>query len=338
MPYEGARLLVRMQGSPGRICKCACWSRNADSVADEIWRQLAPTINDRRNRHGLADLDVLPLAGIPVQAELTADISESTHWSASYCRTRDRPESLVVTLRGLAGLRYGPVEFVVVDNAPSSDQTRVAFDAEFGGDPRFRYVCEPRRGSSSAKNRGVREATAEVIAFTDDDTIVDPWWLHGIVRGFGQADDVACVTGLVRTAVLENTAQLYFDQRQAWGASCERRVFDLADHRDDSPLYPYSGGIFGAGANFAMTRSALAALGGFDEVLGAGTLCGGGEDLDVFMRTVLAGHRLVYEPSAVLSHVHRARAHRVVAADAIVRLGRDGRVDCAGPPEPKGKV
>jgi hypothetical protein len=144
------------------------------------------------------------------------------------------------------------------------------------------------------------------VAFTDDDVRVDPWWLDGIVRGFRAAPGVACVTGLIATAELENEAQLYFHLREGWGASCERRLFDLTEHRDDSPLYPYSAGVFGAGANFAVSRTALAEIGGFNEALGAGSPSGGGEDLNLFMRVVLAGHRLVYEPSAVVWHVHRA--------------------------------
>jgi len=126
------------------------------------------------------------------------------------------------------------------------------------------------------------------------------------VRGFGQADDVACVTGLVATAEIDNVVQLYFHQRTAWGTVLSQRIFDLADNRDDSPLYPYSAGIYGTGANFAMTKSALKELGPFDEALGAGSPCGGGEDVDMFMRVILAGHRLAYEPSAVVWHVHRA--------------------------------
>ena len=135
---------------------------------------------------------------------------------------------------------------------------------------------------------------------------VDQWWLDGIVRGFGRSDDVACVTGLIPTAELDNEIQLYFDRRVTWGSFLEGRIFDLTEHRDDSSLYPYSAGIFGAGANFAMTRAALRELGDFDEALGAGSPSGGGEDLEMFMRTILAGHRIVYEPSAIISHVPRA--------------------------------
>ena len=111
---------------------------------------------------------------------------------------------------------------------------------------------------------------------------------------------LAC--GLLATGAIENEVQLYLDKRGADGLLHEGRVFDLTENRDDSPLYPYSAGVFGAGANFAMTRSALDELGGFDEALGAGAPCGGGEDNHMFMRTVLAGHRLVYEPSAIVWH------------------------------------
>jgi len=88
----------------------------------------------------------------------------------------------------------------------------------------------------------------------------------------------------------------------------EGRVFDLADRRDSSPLYPYSAGLFGTGANFAVDRDLFVGLGGFDEALGAGSPAGGGEDLDAFVRVLQAGRSLVYEPSAIVWHVHRADA------------------------------
>jgi GT2 family glycosyltransferase len=302
--YQGVRLLVRMQRIPVGYATLMPAQLDGPSLAREVWRQVGTAVNARRSTHGLANLAGLPVAGLDVEAVLAESVGQRPFMSV-VINTHDRPASAVATVRLLTALCYEPYEIVLVDNAPSSDRTRDAVRAEFGNDPRLKYVREMRQGSSFAKNRGVAESSGDIIAFTDDDVIVDRWWLDGIVRGFSQIDDVACVTGLIPTARLESVAQLYFHQRQAWGTSCERRIFDLTDHRDSSPLYPYSAGVFGAGANFAMTRAALAELGGFDEALGAGTRCGGGEDLDVFMRTILAGHRLVYEPSAIVSHIHR---------------------------------
>lgn len=302
--YNGVRLLVRMQRIPVGYVFCEPDAVTPAAVADQVWRQLSSQINAQRMRAGVAALDALPPGGIAAEDGLADEAAESPLVSVVVC-TRDRPESVLVSLRGLAGLRYQPFEVVVVDNAPSSDATKKAVLGEFGDDPRFRYVTEPRPGLSCARNRGLAEATADIVAFTDDDVKVDPWWLNGIARGFRAAPGVACVTGLIATAEIDNSAQLYFHLREEWGAVCERRVFDLAENRDDSPLYPYSAGIFGAGANFAVSRRALKEIGTFDEALGAGTPSGGGEDLDMFMRVILGGHRLVYEPSAIVSHFHR---------------------------------
>jgi glycosyltransferase involved in cell wall biosynthesis len=305
LAYSSVRLLVRMQLMPVGYAFLGLDSLDASSIGREIWSQLSSVINARRSCHGLTTIDTLPVEGIASDERLADKITAHPLVTVVVC-TRDRPEGAVATLRGLASLHYEPFEVVLVDNAPSTDLTEMAVHAEFADDPRVHYVREPRRGLSCARNRGVAEAAGDIVAFTDDDVAIDPWWLHGIVRGFQRAADVVCVTGLIPTAEIENAAQLYFDCRESWGTFCERRIFDVTDNRDNSLLYPYSAGVFGAGANFAMARSALKKIGRFDEALGAGSPCGGGEDLDMFMRIILAGHRLVYEPSAIVSHIHRA--------------------------------
>ena len=303
--YTGARLLVRVQSLPVGYVHLASDELTSRTVGTRVWTELGPAINAQRARAGLSALDALPAGGIPVAPELTDVLSDPPMVSVVVC-TKDRPDNLLVVLRGLTALHYRPYEIVVVDNAPSSDATEQAVLREFGQDSRVRYVREPRLGLSSARNRGIAEAIADIVAFTDDDVRIDPWWLDGIVRGFRAAPDVGGVTGLIATAEIENAEQLYFHLREQWGTKCERRVYDLAEQRDDSPLYPYSVGMVGAGANFAISRALLKEIGGFNEALGAGTPAGGGEDLNMFMRILLSGHSIVYEPSAIVSHVHRA--------------------------------
>ncbi len=311
--YTQVRLLVRMQGIPVGYAFLPPITLDAPAVARQVWAQLGAAINARRADRGLPALTELPVPGLETAAELVPDLAEFPLVSVVLC-TRDRPAGALVTLRGLAALRYDPFEIVVVDNAPSSDATEAAVRAEFGADPRVRYVREPRPGLSVARNRGVAAAAGQIVAFTDDDVRVDPLWLDGIVRGFGRGpgrgfgrgEEVACVTGLIPTAEIDNAAQLYFDQRATWGTGCEARLFDLTAHRDASRLYPYSAGIYGTGANFALAAAALKELGPFDEALGAGSPCGGGEDLEMFVRVILSGRTIAYEPSAIVSHVHRA--------------------------------
>jgi len=219
--------------------------------------------------------------------------------------TRDRPQSLVRCLDAVAAVHYDAFEVIVVDNAPTTRETLEVVRERSGTGSRVRYVREPRPGLSCARNRGLAEARGELVAFTDDDVIVDPRWLDGVVRGFGRSPSVACVTGLVPSARLENAEQRYFDQRVSWAVSCAPRRYDRHTGTRESPLYPYAAGLFGTGANFAFRTAVLRDLGGFDEALGAGAPAGGGEDLDVFVRTILAGHELAYEPAAIVWHEHR---------------------------------
>lgn len=303
--YNGARLLVRMQHLPVGYVLVPPDSLDPNGISHQVWLALAKDINMLRSQAGLAALDALPIDGIKTEESLAYKPTNCPLVTVVLC-TRERPDSVVATLRGLTVMQYPLFEIVVVDNAPSSNATKEVVLREFGSDSRVRYICEPRPGLSCARNRGIKEAIGDIIAFTDDDVKVDPWWLDGIMRGFLAAPDVACVTGLVATAEIENAAQLYFDLRAGWGNLLERKIFDLTENRDKSPLYPYAAGMFGTGANFAISGKVLNELGGFDEALGAGTPSAGGEDLEIFISVILNGYRLVHEPSAIVSHYHRS--------------------------------
>jgi GT2 family glycosyltransferase len=220
--------------------------------------------------------------------------------------TRDRTTGLRECLRTLQQVAYDPVEIVVVDNAPSSDATRQAVAAAAQDDPRIRYTCEPRPGLSRARNHGLALARFDLVAFTDDDALADPGWPSVLAAGFAADPEAVCVTGLVASCALDTRSQRYFDARVPWGEVFEPRQYDLVTHRHPSRLYPFRAGTFGTGANFAVRRDAVTRIGGFDPLLGAGAPCRGGEDLDMFLRLILAGGRICYLPSAVIWHRHRA--------------------------------
>ena len=280
---------------------------------DAVWEAVRAQLEEPLRRHLEADGLAVPMSwppgGVGGSDDCAATSPEGPEALVSIvvC-TRDRPVILATCLKLLQQLHYDNIEVLVVDNAPTTEETRLCFLALVGDDPRFRYVREPVPGLSRARNRGLGEARAQHVAFTDDDVRVDPWWLEAIQGGFARDPQAGCVTGLVPPAELDNAAQQFFDRRYSWAAHLDTRVFDLAGRGDESPLYPFSAGIFGTGANFAVDRELFAGLGGFDEALGAGSPAGGGEDLDAFVRVLRAGRSLVYEPSAIVWHIHRADA------------------------------
>lgn len=218
--------------------------------------------------------------------------------------TRNRPEALRTAIGSLLALNYPLLEIVIVDNASDTDASRHVVDAFC--DPRVRLVVEPRPGLAKARNRGVLEATHEVVAFTDDDVVVDQDWLMGLMDGFAAHPNVGCVCGIVPSGELRSFSQGYFDSRVSWARSCRPRHYQLASPPSGQPLFPFQVGQYGTGANFAMRRSLLFELGGFDEALGVGSPTRGGEDIDIFVRTLLSGHGLMYQPSALVWHRHRA--------------------------------
>jgi glycosyltransferase involved in cell wall biosynthesis len=286
-PLELARILVRAAGTPLGFLEL-------ESPGGRLDQQRA--VSQAQLSFGQAASEAIS------GDDWTEDGDE--HVSVVLC-TRNRATGARRTLASLLALQHRQLELIVVDNAPEDDSTRELVEAVARRDGRVRYVREPRRGLSCARNRGLREASGEFIAFTDDDVTVDPLWINGLLRGFARQPDVGCVTGLVASAALRHGAEQYFDQRVWWSSSCTPRVYTAQRGAADSPLHPYTAGVFGTGANFAGRVSVLRALGGFDECLGAGSPAQGGEDLDVFVRLITAGFPLSYEPSALVWHEHR---------------------------------
>lgn len=259
-------------------------------------------------RNGVLDPELLAtgVAGFPaddIELEQTP-VDELPAISVIIC-SRDRPEMLREALISVLAVDYPDFDVVVVDNAPSTSLTRELIEGEFAR-TRVRYVLEPRAGLATARNTGLLAASGELVAFTDDDVLVDPGWLHGVVRGFRRGSDVELVSGLVPSGELRTEVQAYFDGRVNWSSNLETTVYRLSEPPADLPMFPFSVGQFGTGANFAGRRETLLRLDGFDTAFGVGTRTKGGEDLDMFVRVLFGGGAIAIEPSALIWHRHRA--------------------------------
>jgi GT2 family glycosyltransferase len=229
--------------------------------------------------------------------------------------SHERPDDLRDALRSVYEIDYPNFEVLVVDNAPKSERTRRMLTEEY---PEVKYVREMRQGVSQARNAAIANAKGEFIAFTDDDVIVDPYWLRAYAATFLANEQVACVTGLVPSGELATKTQRYFDSRVTWGDNAEHRVYRLGENYPDLPAFPFSVGAYGTGANFAMRRS-LALT--FDEALGAGRPTGGGEDIDFFFRVLQARHGLAMSPDAIVWHRHRATEDALLSQTRTYGIG-----------------
>jgi len=187
-------------------------------------------------------------------------------------------------------------ELVIVDNGSTDNTAEVIEEFRSTTDVCVRPVLEPAMGLSRARNLGWQSARGDIVAFTDDDC-------------YPQSDFVEEIWNV-------------FKGEQVGYSGGRILLFDVADYpitiqlsQKRSPILPRSfvPAGFIQGANMAVRRSVLDALGGFDEMLGAGTRFPS-EDVDFISRASAAGYTGVYDPGPVVFHHHRRRDPGTVAA------------------------
>ncbi|MBW4641089.1 MAG: glycosyltransferase [Gloeocapsa sp. UFS-A4-WI-NPMV-4B04] len=302
--YEKLKGLVRLHGKPiGYIQLPVIGDRvSATSLHKAIVEQHSSNIIHQLLHNGLAALpqpNGLCIADLfyvsPPKYSGTLPLV-----TVAVC-TRDRTTDLALCLQGLNCLDYPALDILVVDNAPSSDATKRLVQTAY---PNVRYVCEPRPGLDWARNRAIIEARGEIVAYTDDDVVVDPGWVKALSTVFAENPEVMAVTGLVVPYELETEAQFLFEMYGGFGRGFERKWYQV--EQDSKMPWRYLGtGQFGTGANMAYRRSLFEQIGYFDPALDVGTVTNGGGDLEMFFRVLKEGHTLVYEPSAIVRHRHR---------------------------------
>lgn len=294
----GLIVLNTAEGTSGRACARAI----RDALGNAIDAHLATDgflPADFRGANGCARPTPPPCL------HRRAAVLEQAPTASVIVATRNRPERLAACLVSLLRLDYPRYEVLVVDNDPDDEVTAELVRTRFGAYPQIRYVRERVRGLGAAHNRGMTEAQGRILAFTDDDVIVDSQWLAALAEGFTTTGGVGCVTGLILPAALETPAQLLIERHGRFGKGFTLRIFDWDGNRPADPLFPFTAGRFGSGANMAFDAALLRELGGFDPATGAGTPARGGDDLSAFFRVVACGRRLVYQPGALIWHHHR---------------------------------
>lgn len=302
--YGSLQLLVRLHGTPAGYIKLPVLngSCSASAIREAVLHQYGIHIR----RHLINDA----LAASPLQSGLDMDmLLKKPHppydgpfpsVTVAVC-TRDRPTDLARCLDSLKCFEHENLEIIIVDNAPSSDATERLVVAHYPG---MRYVREPRPGLDWARNRAIIESRSEIIAYTDDDTVVDPGWVRAIATAFAENPEVMAVTGLVVPYELETEAQFLFEKHGGFGRGFVRKWVRTALEIGE-PFLHHGTGQFGTGANMAYRRSLFDKIGGFDPALDVGTVTHGGGDLEMFFRVLKEGFMLLYEPSAIVRHRHR---------------------------------
>lgn len=190
-------------------------------------------------------------------------------------------------LRSLLQQSFPPHEIIVINNA-STDRT-----AAVASIPGIRVVDEPRKGLVIARETGRRASTGDVLVYVDADCRAPREWLERVAREFAVANPPVAVTGPYRFHDWDIVGRLLV------------RLYDysLAPVTHLVAQYVLGIGAVLYGGNFAVTRHALHAIGGFDT-----TIEFHGEDTNLARRVSKAGRVRLKQSCWVFTSARRYRA------------------------------
>ncbi|WP_449048101.1 glycosyltransferase family 2 protein [Parapedobacter sp.] len=214
--------------------------------------------------------------------------------------TRNRPKELRQCIEHLKRSNDQDFELLVIDNASDTDETERVV-AAFGD---VRYMREDRKGLDIARNTGIKYAANPIVAFTDDDVVVDVDWITRIKEGF-ENPQVMALTGLTIPSEISTKAQYLFERNWGFNKGYLPRTFDkgYVDSYLNVGNTPPAWDV-GAGANMAFRKEVFKVVGGFDERLDVGASgCSG--DSEMWYRIMIEGWNCYYAPQIVVYHQHR---------------------------------
>lgn len=179
-----------------------------------------------------------------------------------------------------------PFEVILSLNTPAAE-ARSALEeiVRMTGDARLRVISSAdKRGAAHARNVGACATSAPLLAFCDADDEVHPGWLAALAAGLHEWD---AVTGHIN--------ELSPPRQRDWRPPTT-----------PGRLPTFLGVPYILSGNLGITRSAFAAVCGFDETL---TRC---EDIALGWTLLNRGFRIGYAEKAVIDYRHRAGLRALV--------------------------
>jgi glycogen(starch) synthase len=214
--------------------------------------------------------------------------------------TCNRAASLRVTLDALRHQTYRDFEVVVVQG-PCDDHTADVLAAREG---QVKVVLNPERNLSKSRNLGIDAASGDIVAFVDDDGIPEPRWIEDLVAAYD--DDIVGGTG----GLVYDQSGVRLQYRYSVSDRVGRTDFDRHPPFDAFNLPGADPFLYLQGTNMSFRRTALEAIGGFDENIEYGY-----DEVDLALHLIDGGWRLRPLDGAVVhhkllpSHLRRERGH-----------------------------
>ncbi|MGH9715435.1 MAG: glycosyltransferase [Candidatus Acidiferrales bacterium] len=187
--------------------------------------------------------------------------------------------AIIDTVSAALASGYPRLEILVVDDG-SKDRTAELVRNEFRRDRRVRLLEQSNHGKATALNRGLSEASGEIIVSIDADTIVDPQAIPRLVRHFANPS-IGAVAGNVKVMNRNRWITRWQALEYITSQNLEKRAFDLLNC---IPVVP--------GAVGAWRTEVLRNHGGFSGETVA-------EDTDLTLTIRREGWKILYDEEAI---------------------------------------
>lgn len=202
--------------------------------------------------------------------------------------TRDRPDDLWRCLDSLTGVAYTRWDIALIDQSTDTRTRDVTLGFQRSL-PNLTYHHNVEKGLSRARNKGIVETTGDVVAFLDDDCIVQTDWLEQIAAAFARHPDAAMVFGSVTAAAHDPDNYFVLTYMPPYERVLEGRQSRIRAR--------------GVGASMYLRRSLMNVVGPFDVHLGAGAdIFPNVEDADYAYRALALGLSIVETPAICITH------------------------------------
>ena len=209
--------------------------------------------------------------------------------------TANRHDRLLKAIEKIYENTIQPHEVIVVDQSQDDSTANVLLQAIDRG--KVKYIKDNKTGTSHAKNIGWKCSSGEIVAFTDDDALVETTWLENIKSSFqNQQFNIGVLGGKIIPVYEEKNLNWNFPERWSYLLPAS----DLGD-----AIGIYEDNATPPGVNFSTYRYLLEKFSGFDERLGVNNSRSVqilGEDKDLASRIKQAGYDLVYNPNCIVYH------------------------------------
>jgi len=192
-------------------------------------------------------------------------------------------EAISGTIEAISSQEFDDFEIISVDDGSTDGSLQILKGLE-DKIRNLRVISQKNKGPAAARNYGAKEASGEIIVFTDSDCVPEKNWLKEMVKPF-EDKEVVGVQGKYKNLNTGNTVSVFTQ------SEIEERYLRMGSQKYTDFIGSYSA---------AYRKSVFLDVNGFDESF----LKASGEDPELSYRIAAKGHKMVFNEKAIVGHPH----------------------------------